>query len=70
MNPEVTGTERPTDIVSRSSALANLSEKIQPGLRKILEGDGWPKMVLRNVLHGTFIGHPLHPLLTDIPIGA
>src|SRR3954452_23092585 len=24
---------------------------------------------LRDVLHGVWLGHPLHPLLTDIPIG-
>lgn len=25
---------------------------------------------LRSFLHGTWLGHPLHPLLTDVPIGA
>jgi nitrite reductase/ring-hydroxylating ferredoxin subunit/uncharacterized membrane protein len=25
---------------------------------------------VRNVLSGTYIGHPLHPVLTDLPIGA
>lgn len=25
---------------------------------------------IRNLLSGTYIGHPLHPLLTDLPIGA
>jgi nitrite reductase/ring-hydroxylating ferredoxin subunit/uncharacterized membrane protein len=25
---------------------------------------------LRSLLHGTWLGHPLHPLLTDVPIGA
>ena len=25
---------------------------------------------LRSFLHGTWYGHPLHPLLTDLPIGA
>ena len=25
---------------------------------------------VRNVLHGTWLGHPLHPVLTDVPIGA
>jgi nitrite reductase/ring-hydroxylating ferredoxin subunit/uncharacterized membrane protein len=24
----------------------------------------------RNVLHGTWLGHPLHPILTDVPLGA
>ncbi|MEZ2388006.1 DUF2231 domain-containing protein [bacterium RCC_150] len=25
---------------------------------------------VRNLLSGTYIGHPLHPVLTDLPIGA
>jgi len=25
---------------------------------------------VRNFLHGTWLGHPLHPVLTDVPIGA
>lgn len=25
---------------------------------------------VRNALHGTWLGHPLHPLLTDLPVGA
>ena len=25
---------------------------------------------IRDFLHGTWLGHPLHPLLTDVPIGA
>jgi len=25
---------------------------------------------VKNALHGVWLGHPLHPVLTDIPIGA
>jgi len=25
---------------------------------------------LKNLLHGTWLGHPLHPVITDIPVGA
>lgn len=25
---------------------------------------------MKNLLHGTWIGHPLHVILTDVPIGA
>jgi nitrite reductase/ring-hydroxylating ferredoxin subunit/uncharacterized membrane protein len=28
-----------------------------------------PKGRVKDVLHGTWLGHPLHPLLTDLPIG-
>lgn len=29
-----------------------------------------PAPALRDLLHGTWLGHPLHPMLTDVPIGA
>lgn len=29
-----------------------------------------PKGRTRDALHGTWLGHPLHPMLTDVPIGA
>jgi nitrite reductase/ring-hydroxylating ferredoxin subunit/uncharacterized membrane protein len=36
---------------------------------------GWverviPEGSLRDLLHGVWLGHPLHPMLTDLPIGA
>lgn len=69
MNPESTGTDRPADKLSRNARLTRLAERIQPIVNNLLEGDG-PKRTIRNVLHGTFLGHPLHPILTDIPVGA
>lgn len=33
----------------------------------------WPLVrprAVRNVLSGTYLGHPLHPMLTDVPLGA
>jgi nitrite reductase/ring-hydroxylating ferredoxin subunit/uncharacterized membrane protein len=33
-------------------------------------GRGVRPRVIRNLLSGTYLGHPLHPLLTDVPIGA
>src|SRR5262245_15165097 len=29
-----------------------------------------PKSFIKDLLSGTWLGHPLHPLLTDIPIGS
>jgi len=29
-----------------------------------------PFPALRDLLHGTWLGHPVHPMLTDVPIGA
>ena len=33
----------------------------------VLEPAGQPA---RNFLHGTWLGHPLHPAITDVPVGA
>lgn len=46
-------------------------EKLQKALDKTLYAGGSPAaQKLRNFLNGTWIGEPLHVILTDIPIGA
>jgi nitrite reductase/ring-hydroxylating ferredoxin subunit/uncharacterized membrane protein len=48
--------------------LADFIQKLTGGFYKIL---GTPGRMLRNLLHGTTVlGHPLHPAITDLPIGA
>ncbi len=48
-----------------------LDEKLQKQLDKLLYGNGHPAaQVVRNLLNGTWLGEPLHAVLTDIPIGA
>ncbi|MBV8196140.1 MAG: Rieske 2Fe-2S domain-containing protein [Candidatus Dormibacteraeota bacterium] len=58
-------------VVRRQSWLEPLSDftqKLASGTYKVLGPMGPP---LRNFMHGTWIlRHPLHPALTDIPIGA
>jgi nitrite reductase/ring-hydroxylating ferredoxin subunit/uncharacterized membrane protein len=46
-------------------------ERLQKAIDKALYGGGSPTaQKLRNFLNGTWIGEPLHVILTDIPIGA
>jgi hypothetical protein len=35
----------------------------------MLDFKGTAAQKVRNALHGTWLGHPLHPILTDVPIG-
>jgi nitrite reductase/ring-hydroxylating ferredoxin subunit/uncharacterized membrane protein len=42
-------------------------QKVVLGSYKLL---GNPGRSLKTFFHGTWLGHPLHPVLTDIPIGA
>ncbi|MBD5634388.1 MAG: Rieske (2Fe-2S) protein, partial [Candidatus Eremiobacteraeota bacterium] len=67
LNPESSLNRRPTDRIAKLPWLAKISDFAQPIVRKLLESSGTP---VRNALHGTWLGHPLHPLLTDVPVGA
>jgi nitrite reductase/ring-hydroxylating ferredoxin subunit/uncharacterized membrane protein len=70
MNPEVSSTGRPVDAWVQNGTLSNMADAIQPVLNDLLEGeDAWRRR-LKDFLHGRFLGHPLHPVLTDVPIGA
>jgi nitrite reductase/ring-hydroxylating ferredoxin subunit/uncharacterized membrane protein len=70
MNPEYSATDRPLDALARNRTLTLLAEAVQPALRALLEGEGPQRRAIKDLLHGSFMGHPLHPLMTDIPIGA
>ena len=71
MNPEITGTDGPLDAIVRDATwLDALADLVQPVLRRWLDGEGPAKSTVKDVLHGVPLGHPLHPPLTDIPIGA
>jgi nitrite reductase/ring-hydroxylating ferredoxin subunit/uncharacterized membrane protein len=56
---------------SHASAAQPIDEKLQKGLDKALYAGGNPTaQKLRNFLNGTWLGEPLHVVLTDIPVGA
>ena len=48
-----------------------VDEKLQKLLDKALYGGGHPSaQKIRNFLNGTWLGEPLHAVLTDVPVGA
>lgn len=47
--------------------VADFLQKVVGGTYKIMGGAGRP---IKTFVHGTWLGHPLHPVLTDIPLGA
>jgi nitrite reductase/ring-hydroxylating ferredoxin subunit/uncharacterized membrane protein len=67
LNPETPTNRRPVDRLGKSPFLASLADALQPPVRKILERAG---SGASDLLHGTPLGHPLHPVLTDVPVGA
>jgi nitrite reductase/ring-hydroxylating ferredoxin subunit/uncharacterized membrane protein len=56
---------------STSSPQPPVDEKLQKLLDKALYGGGHPSaQKIRNFLNGTWLGEPLHVVLTDVPVGA
>src|SRR5678815_2811235 len=57
-------------VVEQQQALDRLGEQIQPLVRDAFKSAGPVGREVKNILHGTWLGHPLHPALTDVPLGA
>jgi nitrite reductase/ring-hydroxylating ferredoxin subunit/uncharacterized membrane protein len=65
------GTGPDVDSNSGSSTAQPVDEKLQKLLDKALYGGGHPAaQQIRNFLNGTWLGEPLHVVLTDVPVGA
>lgn len=58
-----------TRYVSRMTWLDPAIEKLQQRAAALLAPNGQPT-ALKDVLNGRWLGHPLHPALTDVPLGA
>src|SRR5919112_1221291 len=56
--------------IDQQDALDQASETIQPLVTNAFKSAGPAGREVKNFLHGTWLGHPLHPVLTDVPIGA
>ncbi|HXH84139.1 MAG TPA: Rieske 2Fe-2S domain-containing protein [Candidatus Tectomicrobia bacterium] len=62
--------ERASRAIERQDWLAPTEEALQRGIAAAFRAGGAVGQRIKDVLHGTWLGHPLHPVLTDVPIGA
>jgi len=58
------------EVVENQTWLDKLAAPIQNWLLKFFGQPGQPNRKLKDMLNGTWFGHPLHPVFTDIPLGA
>lgn len=56
--------------VDEQGWLDGIADVLQPAVGRFFGALGPARRGVKNFLHGTWLGHPLHPVLTDIPIGA
>lgn len=63
-------TEALINVIEQQDFLEQAGEAIQPAVTNAFKAAGPAGQEIKNFLHGTWLGHPLHPVLTDIPLGA
>lgn len=56
--------------ITEQQWLDKVSDIIQPAIINTFEAGGKTVQEMKDFLHGVWLGHPLHPVLTDVPIGA
>jgi len=61
---------RVLDALARQEWLGRASQAVQQAVQNMFDAGGAAAKPLADILHGTWLGHPLHPPLTDIPLGA
>ncbi len=57
------------DVIDQQQWLEPTGDVLQQAIGKVAKREG-PSRTIKDALHGTWFGHPLHPALTDLPVGA
>src|SRR5437016_1699239 len=47
-----------------------VSDSLQHAIQAVVGSQRKPPRRIKTLLNGTILGHPLHPAITDVPIGA
>jgi nitrite reductase/ring-hydroxylating ferredoxin subunit/uncharacterized membrane protein len=56
--------------VADNPGIDRVAEPLSKAVRGAFEASGPIGQQAKNALHGVWLGHPLHPVVTDVPIGA
>ncbi|MFL5667402.1 MAG: Rieske 2Fe-2S domain-containing protein [Ktedonobacteraceae bacterium] len=59
-----------SELVENQSWLDTVATPVQNWLAKVFGKQGDPQYVAKDMLNGTWLGHPLHPVLVSVPLGA
>jgi nitrite reductase/ring-hydroxylating ferredoxin subunit/uncharacterized membrane protein len=58
------------DVVGQQEWLEPLADTLEEALGGVFGAMGSQGQGVKNFLHGVWLGHPLHPVITDVPVGA
>ena len=54
----------------QQATLDHYADTLQSLINALIRRGGAPAQQVKDFLNGTWLGHPLHPALTDVPLGA
>jgi len=58
------------ELIDQQTWVDTIGEPLQQFVRSLFTNGGETGKQVKNFLNGTWLGHPLHPVLTDVPVGA
>jgi nitrite reductase/ring-hydroxylating ferredoxin subunit/uncharacterized membrane protein len=58
------------DVIDRQDWIDGAADRVQPAIRQAYASAGPAGQVIKDALHGTWLGHPVHSAITDVPVGA
>ena len=64
------GAEKLARTIGEQEWLDGVASPVQEAVRQLFEAAGAGGRELKKFLHGSALGHPLHPALIDVPLGA
>jgi nitrite reductase/ring-hydroxylating ferredoxin subunit/uncharacterized membrane protein len=67
---EVVVAQTNLEAVTNQPWLDAVGKPLSEAVRALFSNAGPAGQTAKNALHGVWLGHPLHPVLTDVPIGA
>jgi nitrite reductase/ring-hydroxylating ferredoxin subunit/uncharacterized membrane protein len=56
--------------LAENPAIDQIGEPLSKAVRRAYDAAGPVGQQAKNALHGVWLGHPLHPVFTDVPLGA
>jgi len=56
--------------IADQPALDTVAEPLANGIKKVYSSAGKAGRMAKDAVHGVWLGHPLHPVFTDLPLGA
>lgn len=56
-------------VLDKQPWLDGLSDAVQPLIKQAFMSGGEAGKTAKDLLNGVWLGHPLHPVITDVPIG-